>query len=164
MALFFMLGSIGCYEGVGVGISIDVENITPQLIDDSLYVYSAKIVCGTISDSLANSNLQFSGQPLVSGTYLTAINIHNPHEYSVPFSKQVVVTNPQGQRRGRVGEPFQERLGPNEGVEVDCSNIYDLLRPDRPPKFLKGFVVIKTDRNIKLDVTAVYTLKNIISK
>jgi hypothetical protein len=76
MVLFILLGSVSCYNGVGAGVSIDVESITPKLIDSEL-VYSTKFVCGTIPDSITNPPFGSSDQPLVPGTYLTAINIHN---------------------------------------------------------------------------------------
>ena len=159
---FILLGGVSCYNGEGTGVSIDVENITPKLID-SILVYSAKFVCGTIPDSITVSPLESSGQPLAPGTYFTAINIHNPYEDAVEFGKKAVVTNSKGLISNRIGTLFFDTLGPNEGIEIDCSEIPSLLELDSLPEFLKGFVVIKTSPNTKLDVTAVYTLKAVIS-
>ncbi len=160
--LFILLGGVSCFHGVGAGVSIDVENITPKLIDEGL-VYSAKFVCGTISDSITVSPLESSGQPLAPGTYFTAINIHNPNEDVAEFARKAVVTNSQGPVSARIGRLSLDTLGPNEGIEYDCSEISGLLELDSLPEFLKGFVVIRISPHTELDVTAVYTLRTVIS-
>jgi hypothetical protein len=141
-----------------------VETISPTRIQEQRFVYSAKFLCGTIAHS-ANPQLPPKGQPLVPGTYLTAVNIHNPNPFPVVFTKKALVTNPQGQPRGKIGRPVEEKLEPNEGLELDCDNIARLLemQPALPDSFLKGFVVITTPAQ-ELDVVAVYTLKNVVGK
>jgi hypothetical protein len=158
-----------------VGVSLDVEPITPKRIalgqephsiqDTLRLVYSAKFLCGTIKHG-ANPQLPAGNEPLVPGTYMTAINIHNPYHFPVRFTKKALITNPQNEHRGRVGQPREDTLNPNEGLEVDCADIYKLLdmTPSPEDSFLKGFVVITSDSRIELDVVAVYTVKNVVVK
>lgn len=110
----------------GVGVSLEVETIEPKLIDKQ-YVYSAKFLCGKIPHNLLDPQEPARGFPLVPGTYRTAINIHNPNLNETKFLKLALTTNPQGQPRGKAGAPVAEVLGPNEGLEVDCDNIEELL-------------------------------------
>ncbi len=117
------------------------------------------------------------------GTYLTAVNIHNPNARAVQFRKKAVVTLPERNKdRGPVSRAVVEVLGPDQGLEVDCQDVLGLLfprtGPTAPPNlqtaFLKGFVVIeqeiKTFRegnqapsplDVPIDVVGVYTLKNV---
>lgn len=157
--------------GVGVGVSLDVETIVPKRIGGPgastlrgtfttavaptvVLSYSAKFLCGSIPPA-GHPELGF---PLAPGTYMTAINLHNPHPFGVKFRKKALITNPQGEPPGRVGHHVDEGLEPNHGLEVDCKNIAALLGAD-VTGFLKGFVVITTPH--ELDVVGVYTLKNV---
>jgi hypothetical protein len=165
MAVSFAFLAEARAQGIalGVGASLDVETITPKRIF-LRSVYSVKFLCGTIPEG-ASPEVPAPGFPLVPGTYLTAINIHNPNpgiSATVPipltFRKKALITNPQGQPRGRVSQFQQETLKFNEGLEVDCENIRELLNAGEG--FLKGFVVI--DSPLQLDVVAIYTLKNVL--
>jgi hypothetical protein len=170
----------------GVGASLDVQTISSQKIVPRgapstavpvpVQVFSAKFLCGTIKPTTITSaagdvtTLPQLGNPLVPGTYLTAINIHNPNFTPITFRKKAVVTNPERQEPGRIGELVTEELKPDAGMEVDCVDILSLLNlvgPDEDPSvylnenFLKGFVVIQTRDSTPLDVVGVYTSKNV---
>jgi hypothetical protein len=147
-------------QAQGVGASLEIETITPKSIGGQ-FVYAVKFLCGTIPHNPADPQEALPGFPLAPGTYRTAINIHNPNTVRVQFTKLALITNPQGKPRGKVGKAVAETLRVEQGLEVDCENIYELLAssPTAAP-FIKGFVVIKSRR--QLDVTAVYTMKNIV--
>ena len=90
---------------------------------------------------------------MAPGKYFTAINIRNPTENNIRFRKKVVVALP-GEQAGQVSKFTFNVLGPNEALEIDCSDIYP--RVGLPGGcFLKGFVVIES--LVELDVVAVYT-------
>lgn len=150
----------------GVGASLQVVPITPSrtTLANGLITYSVKFLCGTIPEDPTNPQLPAAGSPLTPGTYLTAVNIHNPNPKPVDFRKKAVVANPQGQQRGQIGQFVGETLKPDEALEVDCANIGQLLKPGSIFKpsdpFVKGFVVIITKQ--PLDVVGVYTYKNVV--
>jgi hypothetical protein len=146
----------------GVGVSIDVEPVSPKRVrlgGQALLSYAVKFLCGTIPHSDADPQQPPPGAPLVPGTYLTAVNIHNPQGKEVRFRKKAVIANPQGQPRGRIGQLVDESLKPDEALEVDCDNIKQLLGAPTAG-FMKGFVVILSP--VELDVVGVYTLKNVV--
>ena len=145
----------------GVGMSLNVETVQPKSIGGQ-FVYSVKFLCGTIPHGSPNPEAPPSGYPLSPGTYRTAININNPNLSAVYFTKLALITNPQGQLRGRAGKPVTENLQTNQGLEVDCKNIGTLLSGvPVPSNFAKGFVVIRS--RWQLDVVGVYTVKNVLS-
>jgi hypothetical protein len=113
------------------------------------YMYPAKIVCG----------LQKNREDirLARGFYATDINIHNPNEQGVIFTKKLALTIPPGEEEpGRVIPIAKEKLGPDEALEVDCQDIERRLFPKGlPAPYIEGFIVIESDQS--LDVTAVYT-------
>ncbi|HIE17393.1 MAG TPA: hypothetical protein EYP71_04280, partial [Dehalococcoidia bacterium] len=135
---------------------------------ERLLVYSAKFLCGPA----------LGGEGVRPGSYSTAINIHNPHNYTVYLFKKAVVAQREDQPRGRISKFHRVKLGPNEAIEVDCIDIVRLLgvttvTPQQAGvtttqlqtaavsplasviKFLKGFVVIYA--TAPLDVVGVYT-------
>jgi hypothetical protein len=139
-------------SGAGVGASLDVERILPVQIQRQL-VYSAKWLCGSPPVVLGTA---------VPGLYLTAINIHNPHDVAVSISKKVVVANPQRLPPGAISPVVvAEELDANRAVEVDCADLLLQLQPGPVAPFT-GFVVIETSVRTPVVVVAVYTLKNIL--
>lgn len=110
----------------GVGVSLDVETVTPKKIAGQ-FVYSAKFVCGRIPHSVFDPQEPPLEFPLVPGTYRTAININNPNLSEVSLTKMALTTNPEGQPRGRAGTPVKLTLGKDEGLEIDCQDIEGLL-------------------------------------
>ncbi len=89
-----ILGTIGG-GGVGVGLSLAVETIRPIKISKEERAYSVKFLCGTVS-GVGQFPID-PASPLVPGTYLTAINIHNPSREDVVMQLSSVLTHPSGQ-------------------------------------------------------------------
>ena len=114
-------------------------------------VYSAKFFCGTADGP---------DSALAQGNYLTTVTIANPNLVRTDFIIEAIETNPLREPRGRVSSLQEERLRPNEGIELDCVDIRRLLRAEGA-RFLKGTVIIMSpggdSARRKLDVTAVYT-------
>jgi hypothetical protein len=105
------------------------------------FQYAVKFVCG-----------KGDGNILAPGRYFTAINVHNPTDQTINFSKKFAIALP-GERPGPVSQTFDAQLRQDQALEIDCPDIVQLspIRAD----FIKGFVVIKS--RIELDVVAVYT-------
>ncbi|MBI4288408.1 MAG: hypothetical protein HY671_08290 [Chloroflexi bacterium] len=132
----------------------------------SSYIYSVKIVCGTVTPpgpKPALSTLR-DPAPVIPGLYRTAINIHNFWEKETAFLQKVAIALPQDQPRGPVTKKVGAKLGPNGAVEVDCYNIVAILEGTASAKaeFLKGFLVIESP--VELEVTAVYTAEELEEK
>lgn len=111
--------------------------------------YASKIICGLQKDP--------EDMRLARGFYATAINIHNPNDAEVKFSKKLALTHPpKEQEAGQVIVIGEDVLKPDEALEVDCEDIKRTLFPKGfPAPYIKGFVVIRSSAS--LDVTAVYT-------
>jgi hypothetical protein len=69
--------------------------------------------------------------------------------------RQDLSPDPARRKRGAVGQPMTDVLQPNTGLEVDCVDVRLLLEGNDIPAFIKGFVVIRSQR--VLAVVAVYT-------
>ena len=115
---------------------------------DPEFMYAAKFVCGFNPEST---------ERILPGLYATAINIHNPSDGPVMFSKKIALTfPPAAQEPGPVSEAIWHALGPDQALEVDCGEIPSEFFPGvQFPPYVKGFLVVKSDRS--LNVTAVYT-------
>ena len=120
------------------------------------FAYAAKIVCGVQKDP--------KDMRLARGFYATAINIHNPNADAVNFSKKLALTfPPEQQKPGKVLPIAEDRLRPDEALEVDCNDVRRRLFPnDFPGPYIKGFVVIQSKAS--LDVTAVYSTASLDSR
>jgi hypothetical protein len=105
-----------------------------------IFKYAIKIVCG-----------KSNGKVVAPGEYWTAINVHNPMPEPVKFRKKIVIALP-GERAGDVTDFFTAKLGPDEALEIDRSDIFEHIKSD---VFVKGFVIIESE--VDLDVVAVYT-------
>jgi len=120
-------------------------------------LYRAKFICG-----------KGDGKILGLGSYLTAINVHNPSDSKadpdakpISLEMKVAVALPGG------GGKFSDFSGlidlkADEALEIDCQEI--LRRdenhcPTTPGSFCKGFVVIRSPA--ELDVVAVYTVADL---
>jgi hypothetical protein len=115
---------------------------------DVTFQYAAKFLCGRTDKG-----------EVAPGSYLTAINIHNPNEVLVRFRWKVAVALPIGQS-GTITTFKEVSLIEDGAVEIDCEQIRRVVTSawppgGAPPPFLKGFVVIESD--CELDVVAVYT-------
>jgi hypothetical protein len=94
--------------------------------------YGAKFVCGK----------RAADADVLTGTYATTINIHNPQAtVQVPFVKKIVVAKQEGQP---FVPPFSKKdnLPPDAAEYVDCPLIYRItgIAPGTP---IEGFVVLE---------------------
>ncbi len=117
-----------------------------ELIDikKDYYEYAVKAVCGPLKGSKSS--------PLNSGTYFTAINIHNPGPKEAKFRVKIAVAQP-GQP-GPVSAFTVFTLRADEALELDCELIHKLAEQS-PGTFIKGFAVVQCQS--RLDIVAVYT-------
>ncbi|NBC46205.1 LamG domain-containing protein [Corallococcus exiguus] len=113
-----------------------------QFAERVTFQYAVKFVCG-----------ESPGRVVAPGTYFTAINVHNPTYKEIGFRVKVAIGMP-GLKPGPVSEFVSAGLGPDEALEIDCSDIFKISGVDA--RFLKGFVVIETE-GTELDVVAVYS-------
>lgn len=111
------------------------------------FVYSAKFVCGATN---------ISGGPVLKGNYATAINVHNPQNIVVNFTKKAVIALRE-ESRGNKSNKINFALDPDAAFEIDCTDIDQILNISQipMPSFAKGFVVIESPD--ELDVVGVYT-------
>ncbi len=173
----WILTSATCSDGSQVGaIVLDPgETVTCRFVNTkrdvpppppATYIYSAKIVCGTVTPPGPRPELPtlLDTAPVVPGLYRSAINIHNFWEKDTAFLQKVAIAMPQDQPLGPVTQLVQTSLGPNGAVEVDCYNIVAILAGTASAKaeFLKGFLIIESP--VELGVTAVYTVENLQQK
>ncbi len=126
---------------LSLGITFFIALNVSQAQQTPLFQYAVKVVCG-----------KSDGKVVVPGTYLTAINVHNPDEKPVAFRKKFAMALP-GQKPGPVSKFFKGKLGPDEALEIDCPDILELVGSRQ--EFFKGFVIIESPA--ELDVVAVYT-------
>jgi hypothetical protein len=114
------------------------------------FVYSVKYLCGlsTISSTQFIPPVEPTVKP---GNYATSINIHNYHLKGLLISRKAVVSG------GQIGKLAGQGIGPNQAVNVDCSQIVRMIPPGPAPlpPFIEGFVEIVSP--LGLSVTAVYT-------
>ncbi len=109
------------------------------------YEYAVKAVCGVLKGTKA--------LPLNSGTYYTAINIHNPEAKDTKFRVKIAVAGPgQG---GAVSAFHQFSLKADQALEIDCELIHKFAELD-PGTFVKGFAVVQSQT--RLDIVGVYTV------
>ncbi len=109
------------------------------------FQYAVKFVCG-------KSPGHGQQQVVATGTYFTAINVHNPFNDTVKFRKKIAVALPN-EKAGKVSPFFDVALKGDEALEIDCDDIYKHMHMNQT--FLKGFVVIES--KTELDIVAVYT-------
>jgi hypothetical protein len=103
------------------------------------FSYAVKFVCGTFGPGAG------ALEPVVPGTYLTAISVFNPNDERVDFTYDVAFT------LGSIAFPkAEERLDAMEARRLDCDFLFD----DEDP-FLKGILNVVAEA--RLDVWAVYT-------
>ena len=137
-------------------------------------VYSIKFLCGEFRLDPAAEKQGRPG-PVKPGNYATAINIHNPNPWhEISFNKKAVLLfnasdpsftgDPEQPREP--GPAFHVKLGPDYGMEIDCSDIRSHLLEGRvdPTAFIKGWVVLEGLMGWPLDVVAVYTAHTFIDE
>lgn len=119
------------------------------------YQYAAKVACSLL--------LPHQDGTLASGTYRTAVNIHNPTNNKITIAAKVALATQFGSDPGPFDvTPFKEVvLQPDGAVGVNCFNIAGYFCPIDGVcvdfAFLEGFLVIKSP--VPLDVVGVYTAR-----
>jgi hypothetical protein len=114
---------------VGILASAQAQTSLPPPYES----YAAKFVCGRFISTTA---------PNFTGTFETAINIHNPQsQVQVLFRKKIVVANAEGQQF-QTPIVLQDNLPPDFAEYVDCALIYKIANiPVGTP--IDGFVVLE---------------------
>lgn len=109
--------------------------------------YAVKFVCGLSSPAT-------SGNAVVApGSYLTAINVHNPQNKPIALRKKFALALPG--KEGPISPWVNVELGPDGALEIDCPEVHEWTRTQA---FAKGFAVLETrSPEDHLDVVAVYT-------
>lgn len=109
------------------------------------FEYAAKFVCGVESFQTAPA----PSEPVVNpGNYTTAVNIHNPWQFPVTVTKQIVISNPERFPDTRFEVPTArvvEKIPSGSAMYVDCTEIVNLLKSHGAGisgSFIEGFVVI----------------------
>jgi hypothetical protein len=131
-----------------------IATASPSTAATSFTEYAAKFVCGV-------PGLEAQREAVKPGNYATAINIHNPNQLAttppINFTKHAVLALSEGTTPRPPFPPVTESLPSDFAMEVDCRNIWDLLKvsPDSP--FVKGFLVILAPAGTSLDVVGVYS-------
>ncbi len=120
----------------------DITSKSLSELQRGIYEYAVKVICG-----------QSHGDILSQGSYLTAINVHNPSRKTVVFN-QKFATAPPHEKPGPVSGFWQSKLGPDQALEIDCSDILERAHASNT-NLLKGFAVIQCET--PLDIVAVYT-------
>ncbi|MEM1188142.1 MAG: hypothetical protein AAGI72_06435 [Pseudomonadota bacterium] len=142
-------GRVDIYIGTrGKGV-MRIEFIPPA----NNYQYAAKIVCG---DQPADEELR-----LIRGRYATTINIHNAAASDTVFQKRLSLSYPPAEQRPGALIPFAwDRLGDDESLETDCSELRDRLFDGAfPQDYIEGFITLRS--TAPLDVTGVYTTADV---
>ncbi|MFZ1220788.1 MAG: hypothetical protein WAO00_15955 [Chthoniobacterales bacterium] len=114
------------------------------------FQYAVKMICGIIKPSAQ------SRDPLPPGRYSTATNVHNPSRCDTVILRWKVAIGLPGLKVGPVSTFAEASLGPDEALEIDCSDVVERLKRDGVPmpSYLKGWVIIEC--SAQLDVVAVY--------
>ncbi|NND33611.1 MAG: hypothetical protein HKN76_13555 [Saprospiraceae bacterium] len=108
------------------------------------YQYAAKFIC--------TSNIPGTSQTtdaLLPGSYLTTVNIHNPHEHK--FEIRMKMASPAG-----ISKWIPAGLGPDGVLRITCAELKKFKI--RLIHGFEGFLVLESP--CSLDVAAVYTAGN----
>jgi photosystem II stability/assembly factor-like uncharacterized protein len=159
-----------CNTDRNVGVLIGPKEL-PNVKTRALQ-YSAKFVCGPVErekelghdlygkkdkkdhdeDKDKYEDRDRGGYQVANGRYYTAINVHNPTERPASIRMKFAVALADG-KPGPISRYFDVRLGPDEVISINCSQIHRWLAIKE--EFLDGFAVLESD--VELDVVAVYT-------
>ena len=106
-----------------------------------VFQYAAKFIC--------TSNIPGTSQTsaaLLPGTYMTTVNIHNPHDREIRLRKKLASP-------GQISKAITGSLTPDADERVVCNQIGDF--DIQAIHGFEGFLVIESTGS--LDVVAVYT-------
>ncbi len=133
------------------GLFLLKEQVEEQPVGD--FEYAAKFVCGIQEDPRDTR--------LARGGYATTINIYNPTDKEVSFTKTLALTIPPGGQQQGESIPFAEDvLPPHRALAVDCMDVRArAFSGTFPTPFIEGFVIIRSQAS--LDVVGVYTGANL---
>jgi len=102
---------------------------------EKLIVYSAKFLCGP----------SFGRQGVQRGSYSTAINVHNPNDAAIYLYKKAVIALREDEPRGTISRFRRVKLEPDEAIDIDCVDIWQLLYPTRDEEALRSAASLSTD-------------------
>jgi len=113
------------------------------------FEYVAKVVCG-IQENREDLRL-------ISGTYATTVNVHNPGRKPVRFFKKLALSIPPGfQKPGEITPLGEDELAYDEALATDCEDLRKRTFDNGfPGGFIEGYVVIQSPAPLEVD--AVYT-------
>lgn len=115
---------------------------TAQPAPITVFQYSAKFVCGKGDDV-----------SVLSGRYLTVINVHNPSPTrELKYRKKFAMALPD-EKPGSISKFVYGHLKADEAMGIDCKNI--ATHSGVGGSFFEGYAVIQS--RVELDVVAVYT-------
>lgn len=120
------------------------QNPPEPRLSPAVYTYAAKFVCGTAPQPVV----------VVPGTYMTAVNVHNPSRWETATLRKKFAVGLPGEEVGKISPYIDKQLRADEAMLIECRNIYGHLQLP-PAQFIEGYVVIESDR--ELDVVSVYT-------
>jgi hypothetical protein len=87
--------------------------------------------------------------PFLPGVYRTVINVYNPNDFAVAFTKRAVIARSQRSPRGIISLPQVETLQAGEAVGIDCVDISNLLGGNTQPVG-NGVMIIQAGDNLKV--------------
>jgi hypothetical protein len=86
--------------------------------------------------------------PFTPAVYRTVINVYNPQDFEVQFTKKAVVARSQRSPRGVISQPQIDTLLPGAAVGIDCVDIQTLLGGLQPVG--NGDLVIEARHTLKV--------------
>src|SRR5688572_13389815 len=96
------------------------------------FMYSIKIVCiptvGPDKESV-----------FIPQNYSTVVNVHNPYNYSIDFSKKAVIAQSEDEDRGPISNLRSDFLKPDQALSINCNDILSLFN-NSPFPIGDGFV------------------------
>jgi len=82
------------------------------------FQYVVKFACG---------NFPFNDEEVAPGLYYTDVNVHNPNDSIIKFRKKIALDGFLPQHHGAQTSPIDVILGPDEALEINCSDIIHVL-------------------------------------
>ncbi len=151
-----------CFGMVALSIFLLHLGILPAMASDKAasgksFTYAVKFTCVNEVGPAANGD----EVPFVPAVYRTVVNVHNPHDQTVTFTKKAVLARSQDLPRGPITIREIEDLAPHQALAVDCIDIQKNLFGGLQP-IGDGFLVIES--SVELNVVAVYTTLSIVEK
>ena len=86
--------------------------------------------------------------PFTPAVYRTVINLYNPQDAAVQFTKTAVVARSERSPRGLISAAHADTLQPGEAIGIDCVDIQTLLGGPQP--IGNGVIVIRASDDLKV--------------